>query len=389
MWTKIKNFISNNASALLPTNLVFGAIVGVIAGPGILGFLSELATYKYASAEGIRPPLEGIPYLRATVAYGSFFLVITCALVFWLSLRIAKNIVSSILLQFEKFDFLGIDADLSKTVIHRLRSIKFRYIAIFSLVVATILYFISLVIRRYAPSEDPAFATYAFAAYGGLAVILVWRPKLAWGFAATATLFAFSAATYIMFKTEHYSQFLRFVGYGGGIPVSIELLEPINDSKTISGALVLRTTRSLIIFDSAKDEIQEIPLDRVQMIKHPSAPLLSLDTELPSDKLKTQVEKRPPSHADVIAEIEMTIEALEAMERANLAPSAEIEERLKGIKVTVDASTMQKNEAQLLSIGLDFLIRPASYRRKHEENGDASAAAFSREQLQKLHARFK
>ena len=58
----------------VPLKLAVGAILGIVTGPGLLGFLSEYATYRYSLYYGLRPPLEGIPYLRAAVTLGSFVL---------------------------------------------------------------------------------------------------------------------------------------------------------------------------------------------------------------------------------------------------------------------------------------------------------------------------
>ena len=40
------------------------------------GWLAELATYSYAIKLGFRPPLEGVPYLKAIVTFGGFFVTI-------------------------------------------------------------------------------------------------------------------------------------------------------------------------------------------------------------------------------------------------------------------------------------------------------------------------
>ncbi len=51
-------------------------LLTVLGGSGLLGILSEFATYSYAIYYGFRPPVEGIPYLRVTITLVSFVLVI-------------------------------------------------------------------------------------------------------------------------------------------------------------------------------------------------------------------------------------------------------------------------------------------------------------------------
>jgi len=74
----------------LPIKLAVGAIVGLIGG-GFLGYNAEYATYNYAIQYGVRAPIEGIPYLKAAVTFGSFFLLLTGSLVFFCCLACAEN----------------------------------------------------------------------------------------------------------------------------------------------------------------------------------------------------------------------------------------------------------------------------------------------------------
>jgi hypothetical protein len=70
------------AGLVFPLKLLIGTVLGIALGPGFVGLLSEYATYYYAIDLGIRPPLEGIPYLKSAVTAGSLLLAVVVAFFF-------------------------------------------------------------------------------------------------------------------------------------------------------------------------------------------------------------------------------------------------------------------------------------------------------------------
>ena len=80
--------IIEKAKAIVPwsisAKLVLSSLLGLFGAAGLLGYLSKYATYNNAIHFGIRPPLEGIPYLRPAVAFGSLFLLLSGAAIFML-----------------------------------------------------------------------------------------------------------------------------------------------------------------------------------------------------------------------------------------------------------------------------------------------------------------
>ncbi|MFY1862145.1 hypothetical protein ACOTB5_29975 [Achromobacter xylosoxidans] len=87
--SRIARFVKSFVQWSLPAKLLVTAIVGLLGG-GFLGYNAEYATYNYAIQYGFRTPIEGIPYLRAAVTFGSFFLLLSGVAVFvtvWLVLH--------------------------------------------------------------------------------------------------------------------------------------------------------------------------------------------------------------------------------------------------------------------------------------------------------------
>ncbi len=280
MWEKIKLLFVKYSPIALPVKLMVGAFIGVIAGPGLLGFVSELATYRYAAAQGIRPPLEGIPYLRASVTYGSFSLLIVGAGLFVISLYIAGNIASNVMRLFEHLRSISPNA--TESVLQRFRSLKLKYVAALSAVVAAVFALFSFGIRYIAGGEnDLVPATLFFGTYGSVATLLVWRRELAWWLASFVTVCGFILAISVMFNIQRYGEFLRFVGYGGGIAITVQTDHSKDGAVTFNGSLILRTTDALIVFDPSHNEIVELPMRNIRTIKHAAEPLLSLPAKLP------------------------------------------------------------------------------------------------------------
>ena len=87
----------------LPRRILVSILVGFIAGPGLIGFLSEYATYLYALGADVRPPVEGIPYLRASVTLFSMTLATLVGLIFWLARGVVGLLVGQVILAIEGY----------------------------------------------------------------------------------------------------------------------------------------------------------------------------------------------------------------------------------------------------------------------------------------------
>ena len=295
MLSRVGSYVNRLLPWSLRVKLVLGAVLGPLGAAGLLAYLSEYATYSYAIYIGIRPPLEGIPYLSATVAFGSLFLLLSGALVFALAFFLLRGIIGYI------HTVLRISSRISSRifshgqyrlrsedeVLSDLRSAPLVVVVGVSAVVGTTfggsVYVVNLVTAEMS-AVVVAVAAVSVGVFSFVSSISVLRPRLIWWFGGLFTALYFSTSITLLFVPGQYSAFLRLVGYGGGLPVVIELLnEPSTTSETSAGRfyLMLRTTEAFILFDSDQNSFVEIPRNQLRRLTHATGGLSNLPFVLP------------------------------------------------------------------------------------------------------------
>jgi hypothetical protein len=273
-----------------PIKILF-AFLGALTGASILGFLSEYAAYSYALQCGIRPPLEGVPYLRAFVTVISVVLILSCMLVFF--------IYFSFLSYAEKFIF-----DFPRKFANKIRSMfgrkpidknilishlsakltTFRdYAAALTLVIISYLsdHLITLPYIEYITGVPKnSFILYYYLLPFFLLCVFWIATKRFSAMLVTVTLTCLTMcfAIAILFHPSVYASLLRSVGYGGGTRVVIEMLDRKSQSEYV---LLLRTNDALIVRDEQRNEIIEIPNMNVRTISHQPGGLGNLPFSLP------------------------------------------------------------------------------------------------------------
>ena len=280
---------------------LLGGLLGALGGAGFLGFLSEYATYNYAIHYGFRPPLEGIPYLKATVTLGSFLLLITGAVVFLLSLLIVRLVVWSLefwlswsfRLTKRLMKARNSPLDRYRTVFERLSHRPAWQVLLVALIVAAVTgvftYFEFRLLFEYGPRQNtklmPVTIVLAAAAYTFILTLAMTYRKAIWWLGGIATFGYFVAWLWMLFSPSWYANFLRTVGYGGGLPIAVELRDPqhAGNSDPIKCFLLLRTTEALLILPVTGQEVVEIPRDQVRMIRHDGGGLRLLPYRLPDE----------------------------------------------------------------------------------------------------------
>lgn len=288
--------------------LGLGALLGAVGGAGILSYLTEYATYSYAIHYGIRPPLEGVPYLKVAVGFGSFFLLLTGAVVLTLTVMALRAFVW-VFSYAVAFGYVFL-----KNIVQKIRSWKFEFLMelkrsfaayrknldlsanssassheVFVRVCTMVLLAIAGVQSRLFGDDDSLKSDAASIAYSFgyfyllMATLVVDRPKLAWWFAIGSTLTYFAICIGAMFMPTQYSSFLRLVGYGGGLPVAVSMRDDPTESqsKGENFYLMLRTNESFVVMNAQKNKFTEIPRDQVRSISHADGGLRSLPYQLP------------------------------------------------------------------------------------------------------------
>ncbi|WP_281558900.1 hypothetical protein [Thalassomonas sp. RHCl1] len=285
MEVHIKSLIEKYLSLALPLKLIIGVVIGVVAGPGVIGLVSEYATYVYAIKIGIRPPLEGIPYLSATVTAGGLFLALSASAIFMLTRVLVARIVTRIISGFSDaskgFNLLSLDMvalfklripkSQTTEILNMIRNLKpkeaMQLSLLLSVIVGLLFYFLEFYIsKRVEP--NPLMVGITSGVFIFVIFLTLWREAAIWWVAACAALGFYVLSFYFIFSINHYSDFLRLVGYGGGSEVTIEFNKQSNEYIDKPFYLLLRTTNSLICLDKDEKTVTEIPISTISNIKY-------------------------------------------------------------------------------------------------------------------------
>lgn len=273
------NWIHRFLGLSLPLKLIVGSIVGAVAGPGVVGVMSEYASYAYALEIGVRPPLEGIPYLSATAALASLIIAVLAAFVFVLTRWVISmiggqvvEIVGNLLSIIDK----GLDAyresggKLFKKIsaresLNSIRDLPLKKIIVLSGGLSAALVALVNVLPISLSETDAKALSIVIALYVTVAIFTIWSRSFAFFIAGVAVVAFYALSLGTLFDAEKHRTFLRLIGYGGEIPIEVEF----GPSETpLELSLSIRTTTALLGRPAGKDGIVEIPLSRVKRISY-------------------------------------------------------------------------------------------------------------------------
>ena len=248
----------------LVMRVAIGLIITLVAGPGLVGFLSEYATYRYAIAQGIRVPAEGVEYLRASV----FLIALTIGLAVT-SVYVIAWFMAVALRRFAKA-FL-------KRNMFRTRGTQS---ALLYFMAVTCLAFVIVMANDLfgQPITDalglPRQRLSGWGVTVGVAYILIClavffriAPSGATVAATLVSTASYLAMLIALFHVPLHGQFLRALRYGGGTHVRITLTD--HRAAPLEGALLLRTRHAAILRPPAHGvRSQEILIDRIEFIDY-------------------------------------------------------------------------------------------------------------------------
>lgn len=241
--------------------------------------MSEYASYAYALEIGVRPPLEGIPYLSATAALASLVIAVLAAFVFvltrWAISRIGGQVVEIVGELLSIVD-KGIDAyreaggKLFKRIgaresLNSIRNLPLKKIFVLSGGLSAALVALLYVLPLSLSETDAKAFSIIISLYVTVAIFTIWSRSFAFFVAGAAVVAFYTLSLGTLFDTEKHRAFLRMIGYGGEIPISVEFGP--NES-ILELSLSIRTTTALLGRPAGSDGIVEIPLSRVKSISY-------------------------------------------------------------------------------------------------------------------------
>ena len=282
-----------------PLKLMLGAL-GVFGGAGFLAFLSDYATYSYAIFTGVRPPMEGVPYLSVAVAFLSIFLLFTGALSFVIAYvflaAVMRFSTASTKVEAAVFRMLKLDMQHAEVmnVLRRLRTLPLKrrlsicLLASLSLSVMLMGVFVFIYKDSTLVTEtenwDVWYRTLGFSfVYLLTLMILLLVPTAVWPLSVCAVAVYFVTAIILLFQPNEYAKFLRVVGYGGGLPIKMYCKDPVlqNHLAQTEVSLILRTNDTMIVLDTRSERFLEIPRAEVVYFSYRTGGLNSSPVLLP------------------------------------------------------------------------------------------------------------
>jgi hypothetical protein len=267
----------------LPWRILLSAMMVFLGGPALIGFLSEYATYWYAINRGVRPPVEGIPYLSATVTFASLSIVLAVSIAFYLSRIIVRYFIGNVVVSFDgyiklpsmvlkmlkrliSFESKSLDRTINQVdgITDKIRSVSPKSIIILSIVISLIVF--GLTYWRFSVIEDAKAleGAIAISVYSIALILSLWRQVVMQFIAFVSVVFFYVFSVSLLFNQDYYSEFLKVTGFGGGQVVFINLKDK---SDPLEMELILRSKDWFIGF-SASGENLEIPKEAVESVKY-------------------------------------------------------------------------------------------------------------------------
>lgn len=274
----------------MPLKIIIGFLFTALGGSSVLGLLSEFAVYNYALINGFRAPVEGIPYLRATVTAISLAMIIVALVAFSLAYLILKQLTSYIsfiltttqkLISYfspelgEEFGHTRLDSLISRNFIVMLCAAAGSSILVVFIVTYTfdtaIPHIASILGTEYKPPfkmNNPLGESIIFC--GTFMIYLsLFRPKYTKEISFSIAGISVLTVLLVMFNANWYSRFLNITGFGGERSVT---LYQNNKEETISGKLLIQSNDYYIILQP-DSEVIEFPVTQVKKITYKQSPI--------------------------------------------------------------------------------------------------------------------
>jgi hypothetical protein len=277
---RVRNIINAVSNLSLPIRLTIGGLIGVLGGSSFLGFISEFAGYSYAIHYGARPPLEGIPYLRASVTLLSLTLFLAGAAAFTTVYFIGKIFFMPIDVTLRSLAWVKkASPDQVRRAAIRIRTMpileKMKRVAMASIfltgAILSMAFISGLTIEPGSKITFTLVDAVLIYALSFVLYMLMLSPQVWRWLALLSATFLFVIAPIALFNAHFYSRLLRFIGYGGGIHVSLVFSEPEAEvMRRTEGALFLRTSSAIILYDFRQGKFHEIPMQTIRSISHPA-----------------------------------------------------------------------------------------------------------------------
>jgi hypothetical protein len=285
------SLISKFLSLSLPWRISISILMMFLAGPALIGLLSEYATYWYAIKNNVRPPVEGIPYLSATVTFGSLLLALLVSITFAITRLIIGYFVGNVVTSFEgyaklpslainffkkffTFNTSSIDKIFEQigNTPNEIRRITAKNIFVLAVLGGGMAF--GLAYWQISDQESVQALKYSsfISGYFVIIILTLWRKFIMQvvAFIAAISFYIFSIS--LLFNQQYYSQFLNLTGFGGGQLITIQTK---SEATPVDMKLILRSKDWFIGHSTETGESIEIPKSVVKNITYKNVSVIA------------------------------------------------------------------------------------------------------------------
>lgn len=279
--------IDNFFALSLFWRIAFSISLAFIAGPAFIGYLSEYATYWYAIKENVRIPVEGIPYLQATVALGSLLVTILVSVTFLITRVLFGHIVQKFILE-DYFSYLflntikkvlsltkpsfrskALDASLQQlggihNNLSKLSGKKLTILMILFALTAVVVSYVGLALGTN-PPERLLEISLTFGAFVSLSILSNWSRVALFLISLITAILFYLLCISLLFNHNNYSNFLKKTGFGGQILLDVTNKDSKKNSQIL---LVIRSRDWLIGRDPKTNKSIELPMQSIEKIEY-------------------------------------------------------------------------------------------------------------------------
>lgn len=242
--------------------IILSTLVSSISGSSLVACFNIFALYYYAINKEIRIPFEGVEFMALVMGLLTFSVLLIITLGYLILSWLVEGFVKS----FSSHDEFS---NLVK-ILYR-KSALYRIAFIFSMYGAIFLK--NYLGALFLPLPDFLLTINALAIQSTIETLIITgsfitnydkRKKFVF------LLVSISVCTIFLLLLNQtvYGKFLALAKYGGEVPVQIEYSKMGNRDGLISGLLLLKTRKNVIVKNISSDTISEIPIDRISKIEY-------------------------------------------------------------------------------------------------------------------------
>ena len=259
MYEKFRDIIQYVMNTNFIVRYVLFSLLGALSGTTYIAVVSEFASYYYAWTNGLRIPVEGIPYLKLTISIISFIAILTGSAMFAAAYLVAGMLLWGLGVLFQREQYKNLRSPLF-SIFNKVSEIPIGYVIFSAFII-----FVLLSGGMYLKGEGvDIFMLMRIAFVSVFIPFIIWNKRTLAIFACIVSVGAAVAVPNELFKKDVYEDILRNLKYGGGQYV---VIDTTYDPQSMNYKLFLRTSEVLMV-ETGDSKKLEIPVGKINNISY-------------------------------------------------------------------------------------------------------------------------